>query len=94
MAGAPGPSGLVGQRLENQAGTRAEQDSDRAVVGVREAGSRPCALKKQRRDTGQENMATCTGFWYFCGSHWGRRSMGGAGEALTSDPTEEWIGKG
>lgn len=64
MAGAPGPSGLVGQGTENQAGTRAEQEnSDRAVVGVREAGSRPCTREKHRRETGQENVAAYTGFW-------------------------------
>lgn len=63
MAGAPGPSGLAGQGLENQAGTRAEQDIDRAGAGVREAGSRPCTLEKHRREAGQENVASCTGFW-------------------------------
>lgn len=42
MLGAPGPSGLVGQGLENQAGTRARQENgQRTRGGVREATQGP-----------------------------------------------------
>lgn len=51
VAGAPGPSGLLGQGLENQAGTRAGQENRERSSDWHE-GSSPglCTLKEHRQE--------------------------------------------
>lgn len=65
MGGSPGPSGLVGQGLENQAGTRARWE-DGAVVEVWMQAQGPAHSRSTGGRCppllGLDNVASCTGF--------------------------------
>lgn len=50
VAGAPGPSGLLGQGLENQAGTRAGQNGERSSDWRERNSPELCTLKEHRQE--------------------------------------------
>lgn len=79
--GALGPSGLVGQGLENQAGTRAGQENRERAGGWEERSS-PGALHSLRKQAGgAQARTTCchTGFSEACMEATGEEGTGDRG---------------
>lgn len=75
VVGAPGPSGLLGQGLENRAGTRA----GRMKGGARGFGKGSQPKAQEARPEAPAFWATALLSESFHGSYWGGRDMGWEG---------------